>query len=101
MRRRLLKSQFLTLETLRRKREKDSTTYTSRCFGSELSSFGSSKELPPPILVSNNYDNEICEKCGMRDCSVLRDHINDDWMGWDFCKSWYHAGCEDVWLEEV
>ena len=94
-RRRLLNSQIMIAESSRRKCEKDVTTYQSGCFGSGLSSFCSSKELTP-ILVANNDDNEIYEKCGMHDCPTLRDQKNDDWAGCDFCESWFHAGCEDV-----
>ena len=76
-RRRLLKSQFVTAESSRSKREKHATTYKSGCFGSELSSSGR-KEITSPIFVVNKDDNEFCEKCGMHDCPVLRDQKNDD-----------------------
>ena len=57
MRRRLLKSQFVTAESSRGKREKHATTYKSGNFDSELSSSGS-KEVTPPIFVVNKDDNK-------------------------------------------
>ena len=99
-RRRLLKSQFLVAESSRRKREKDATTYKSGCFGSEPS-YSGSKEVTSPILVVNKDDNEICAKCRMHYCPVLREQKNDDWVGCNFCKSRYHTGCENVWLEDI
>ena len=88
----------MAAEFSRRKREKDATTYKSGCFGSELSSSGI-KELITTIVDKN--DNDICDKCGMHDCPVLRDQKNDDWVGCDFCENWYHTGCEDVWLTDI
>ena len=92
----------LTAESSKRKREKDATTYKYGCFGSELSSSDSKEVTSSILLVVNKDDTEICEKCGMHDCPVLRDQKNDDWVGCcDFCESWYHTGYEDVWLEDI
>ena len=65
-RRRVLKSQFIVAESSRRRREKDTMTYTSGGFGTELSSV-SMKELPPTSVNPDNSET-VCEECEQHDC---------------------------------
>ena len=80
--RRVLKSQFIAAESSRRRREKDTTTYKSGGFGTELSSVAM-KELPSTSV--NPDDSEtVCEECEQHDCPTGGKRANDDWLGCEY-----------------
>ena len=62
-RRRLLKSQFISAESSRRKREKGaSTTYKSGCFGTELPPVAAEKEQSYQDVDNTEDSDTVCEE---------------------------------------
>ena len=83
-RRRLLKSQFVSAESSRRKREKGaSTTYKSGCFGTELLPVALS-ELSSQDVANDEDSDIVCEECKLRNCPVGRKRKKDDWLACEF-----------------
>ena len=63
-RRRLLKSQFISAESSRHKREKGaSTAYKSGCFSSELPPVVAEQEQSYQNVDNNEVSDTVCEEC--------------------------------------
>ena len=101
-RRRLLKSQFISAESSRRKREKGaSTTYKSGCFGTELPPVVAEKEQSYQDVDNTEDSDTVCEECKLRNCPVGRKRKKDDWLACEFCERWFHAKCVDISIKDL